>query len=115
MPENANPEDELFEAALLRSPGAERAAFLDGECRSDPELRARVEMMLEGHLNAKDFLETPPTGLTPERKMLRRNSRKSSNWGAVSALTSCARNWAKAAAASSIWPNRTNRCAVASR
>ena len=49
MPENTNPEDDLFEAALLRSPGPERAAFLDGQCRSDPELRARVEMMLEGH------------------------------------------------------------------
>jgi hypothetical protein len=60
MPENTNPEDDLFEAALLRSPGPERAAFLDGSCRSDPELRARVEMMLEGHLNAKNFLETLP-------------------------------------------------------
>ncbi len=57
MPENANAEDDLFEAVLLRSPGAERAAFLDGECRSDPELRARLEMMLEGHLNADGFLE----------------------------------------------------------
>src|SRR5262245_23361170 len=42
MPENRNPEDDLFEAALLRSPGPERAAYLDGECRGDRELRARV-------------------------------------------------------------------------
>src|SRR6185436_6473321 len=69
MPENTNPEDDLFEAALLRSPGPERAAFLDAECRSDPELRARVEMMLEGHLNAKNFLETLPNGVAPEREM----------------------------------------------
>ena len=69
MPENANPEDDLFEAALLKSPGPERAAFLDGSCRSDPELRARVEMMLEGHLNAKDFLETVPNGVAPEREI----------------------------------------------
>src|SRR5678816_4164350 len=68
MPENTNPEDDLFEAALLRSPGPERAAFLDAECRSDPELRARVELMLEGHLNAKDFLETLPGRVAPERE-----------------------------------------------
>jgi hypothetical protein len=68
MPSNANPEDDLFEAALLRSPGPERAAFLDGECRTNPELRTRVEMMLEGHLNAKNFLETLPTGVATERK-----------------------------------------------
>ena len=58
MPENTNPEDDLFEAALLKPPGPERAAFMAGECRTNPELRARVEMMLEGHLNAEDFLET---------------------------------------------------------
>ncbi len=68
MPENTNPEDDLFEAALLKSPGPERAAFLDDECQSDPELRARVEMMIEGHLNAKNFLETLPSAVAPERK-----------------------------------------------
>src|SRR6185295_2798002 len=61
--------DDLFEAALLRSPGPERATFLDGACRSNPELRARVEMMLEGHLNAPDFLETLPDRVAPERKI----------------------------------------------
>jgi len=67
MPDNINPEDDLFEAALLKSFGAERAAFLDGECRSDPELRARVEMMLEGHLNAEGFLEIfPERATTPD-------------------------------------------------
>ena len=60
MPVNTNPEDDLFEEALLKVSGPERAAFLDSECRSDPELRARVEMMLEGHLNAEGFLEALP-------------------------------------------------------
>src|SRR5688572_28400294 len=60
MPENTNAEDYLFEAALLRSFGPERAAFLDEECHGIPALRARVEMMLEGHLNAKNFLEPLP-------------------------------------------------------
>jgi WD40 repeat protein/serine/threonine protein kinase len=70
MPENANPEDDLFEAALLRSEGPERAAFLDAECQSNPELRARVEMMLEGHLDAKNFLETLPNGVAAARGMI---------------------------------------------
>ena len=69
MPENTNPEDDLFEAALLKSPGPERAAFLDGECRNHPELRARVELMLEGHLSAKDFLENLPDEIASERRM----------------------------------------------
>src|SRR6185436_19947524 len=67
MPENTNSEDDLFEAALLRSPGPERAAFLDGQCRSDPELRARLEMMIEGHFNAQNFLETLPDRVAPGR------------------------------------------------
>ena len=67
MPENTNPEDDLFEGALLKSAGPERAAFLDGACRGNPELRARVELMLEGHLNAQDFLETLPDGVAPEK------------------------------------------------
>ena len=47
MPANTDPEDDLFAAALLRASGPDRTAFLDGECRGDPELRARVETMLE--------------------------------------------------------------------
>jgi len=69
MPENTNPEDDLFEGALLRSPGPERAAYLDSECRTNPELRARVEMMLEGHVNAKDFLEILPNAVPPDRSI----------------------------------------------
>lgn len=68
MPDNTNLEDDLFEAALLTPPGPERAAFLEGKCRSDPGLRARIEMMLEGHLDAKNFLETVPDRVAPVRK-----------------------------------------------
>src|SRR6185436_15467875 len=71
MPENTNPEDDLFEAALLRPAGPERVAFLDGECPTDSELRARVEMMLEGHLNAKDFSKICPTRFRLRKKLLR--------------------------------------------
>src|SRR5688572_19667244 len=66
MPENTNAEDDLFEAALLRSFGPDRAAFLDEECHGTPAVRARVEMMLEGHLNAKNFLEPIPDRIASE-------------------------------------------------
>jgi WD40 repeat protein/serine/threonine protein kinase len=67
MPENTNPENNVFEAALLWPEGAERATFLDRECRNDPKLRARVELMLQGHLNAHKFLEYFPDRLTEEQ------------------------------------------------
>jgi serine/threonine protein kinase len=66
MPDNTNPEDDIFERALLCSPGAERATFLDRECRNDSQLRARIELMLEGH-EAADFLDNLPHRVTPER------------------------------------------------
>jgi len=71
MSEKTNPEDDLFEEALLKTSGPERAAFLEGACRNDHELRARVEMMIDGHLNADGFLPAlpertpPPQGTAP--------------------------------------------------
>jgi serine/threonine protein kinase len=48
----------LAEAAAKASP-AERAAYLDGACRGDPGLRARVEALLRVHDQAGGFLEAP--------------------------------------------------------
>jgi len=70
MPEKSNPEDDLFEEALLKSPGAERAAFLESACENQPALRARLEIMLEGHLNAAGFLATVPEGGPPQQTMV---------------------------------------------
>lgn len=51
---------QLFEEALEHPP-AERAAFLDGACGSDTELRARVRALLDALAAADDFLaELPP-------------------------------------------------------
>ncbi len=48
----------IFVEALGREPGAERSAFLDGACRGDATLRARVEEMLRDHERLGGFLAT---------------------------------------------------------
>jgi serine/threonine protein kinase/WD40 repeat protein len=50
-------EETLFELART-TPLAERAALLDRECAMNPELRRRVEMLLEAHEEPAEFLET---------------------------------------------------------
>ncbi len=49
---------DLFGAALDLPP-EERAAFLDRECRHDPELRREVEALLHANADAGTFLEHP--------------------------------------------------------
>src|SRR5215469_15179676 len=49
-------EEALFELAEQKPSPAERAAFLDGVCRDNPALRARLEVLLEGHFRAAGFL-----------------------------------------------------------
>ena len=50
------------EASDYRSP-AERAAYLDRECAGEPELRARVEVLLTAQDRADAVLEPDPTGV----------------------------------------------------
>ena len=52
MTPDRNWEEALFEEALRESSDAERAAFLDGACPGAPQLRARLEALLEGHFKA---------------------------------------------------------------
>jgi serine/threonine protein kinase/WD40 repeat protein len=72
---DANPslEEFLFEAALERTSPAARAAFLEEVCRGNPPLRARLDLLLEGHFQADTFLsaafaesEDPPKGTPTE-------------------------------------------------
>jgi hypothetical protein len=49
-------ETEIFNAALERATPAERAAFLDGACGEDADLRARVGALLSAHELAGGFL-----------------------------------------------------------
>ncbi len=54
----------LFEAALeIRDP-AERSAYLDLACVNQPELRSRVEELLEAHDAAGSFLNVPAPGVS---------------------------------------------------
>jgi len=68
--------EELFHAALERTPG-ERKAFLDGTCGTDRELRRQVELLLAKGEQAGSFLEVPaienlPVTLTEAGSLLGR-------------------------------------------
>ena len=54
-----NAAKKVFLAALERLSPAERAAYLDEACQADPELRQRVEALLQAHDAAASFLEKP--------------------------------------------------------
>ncbi len=53
-------EESLFETAANMPDPAERSAFLEGACRDDPALRARLELLLEGHFQGEGFLTESP-------------------------------------------------------
>jgi hypothetical protein len=53
-------EEFLFEAALQKPSAAERAAFLDRACRDNSALRARLDVLLEGHFGGDGFLTQTP-------------------------------------------------------
>jgi len=59
-----NREREIFNSALERATLAERAAYLDGACGEDGELRAQVEVLLRSHDQAGGFL--PAEDAKPE-------------------------------------------------
>src|ERR687886_2492542 len=50
--------EDLFQAARTRPTPAERAAFLDGACAGDAELRAEVESLLAAEESAGSFINT---------------------------------------------------------
>ena len=58
-PERWQQIDRVLDAALERGPG-ERAAFLDGACAGDAELRREVESLLRAHEQVGSFIEEPP-------------------------------------------------------
>src|ERR1017187_3980862 len=56
MGNRSNREIEIFNSALERTTPAERAAYLDGACGDDADLRARVEALIRAHEEAGVFL-----------------------------------------------------------
>src|SRR5436190_2291307 len=65
MPERAGLIAELVKVAAEFEPQA-RQAFLDRECRSDPDLRAEVESLLQHQAQVSRFIETPALHLAAE-------------------------------------------------
>src|SRR3954470_11790950 len=59
MAVNSERAEAIFTAAQARPP-AERAPFVEGACRDDPELRDRVEALIRAYEGLGSFLE-PPT------------------------------------------------------
>ncbi|HVM48093.1 MAG TPA: serine/threonine-protein kinase, partial [Candidatus Acidoferrum sp.] len=62
---NQNLED-LFQAALARPSATERSAFLDAACQGNPAMRARLDLLLEGHFHADGFLPAGPAAAGEE-------------------------------------------------
>jgi serine/threonine protein kinase/tetratricopeptide (TPR) repeat protein len=52
-------EESIFVTALEKSTPAERAAYVEGACAGDPELRGRVEALLRAHEQSGDLLDPP--------------------------------------------------------
>ena len=57
--------DDIYLAALERSSAEERIALLESACAGNPELRRRVERLLEVQGNLGSFLETPAPEICP--------------------------------------------------
>ena len=53
-------ESSIFLEALQKQTPEDRAAYLDGACAGDAELRRSVEMLLKAHAKAGDFLNKAP-------------------------------------------------------
>ena len=54
-------EEAIFEQAVQIASDIERAAYLDQACGGDAELRARLEVLLEGHFKGQGFLDRAST------------------------------------------------------
>src|SRR5262245_48236665 len=65
MPENQLQVDEVFDEALRRAAGQDRAGYLDEVCGGDVEVRRRVERLLRAVAEAGSFLEAPAQDPSP--------------------------------------------------
>jgi serine/threonine protein kinase/tetratricopeptide (TPR) repeat protein len=65
MPEHQPQVDEVFDEALRRAAGQDRARYLNEVCGGDLELTRRVERLLKAVSEAGSFLETPARDPSP--------------------------------------------------
>src|SRR5262249_13421294 len=61
-PERLKRVRKIYEAALEKSAGAQRAAFVAGECQDDEEIQREVELLLETRDHVTDWLNQPLLG-----------------------------------------------------
>src|SRR6266567_2644724 len=59
---NTPPRDVVVFTEAIRLPAVERTEYLARACADDPELRRKVEALLEAHDGVGDFLEEPLPG-----------------------------------------------------
>ena len=52
----------IFDHALELASESDRKAYLDEACAASPEIRQRVEVLLNAHANAGSFLQEPAVG-----------------------------------------------------
>jgi len=60
MTKPPNDIESIYSAALTKTDKLEHEAYLNEACAGKPELRKRVEALLNAHDQAEQFLETPP-------------------------------------------------------
>lgn len=53
-------EREIFSEALQKPTDSERSAFLEQACRGNPEVRRRIELLIEQQADLGSFMEHPP-------------------------------------------------------
>src|SRR6476661_3215427 len=63
MASAANPIESIFAAAVGIPSDADRRAYVDQACAGDPALRGRVDELIDNHLRAGSFLESPAPDL----------------------------------------------------
>src|SRR5438128_450175 len=63
MVNHADAAEAIFFAALDKSTGRERAAFVESACAANPELQKRVHELLAAHEESQGPFDAPPPGL----------------------------------------------------
>ena len=106
---------DLFAAAIGITDPEERAALLERECAGRPEVRNRLDQLLDAHFKSNPLLDAPAQEQTNAVRDCARSRTAPYRIAAEAegrsspAVTSCSSRSAKAAWARSGWPTRPSR------